>query len=156
MAKQMYVDENGNPIEVSGTVNTAELLPISGNDPTDTKTYIDTGLSGKQNTISDSGWINLPLASGVSNYGDNVSQYRKIGNVVYYYILVEKSGLGWGSQVATLPTGYRPNQEATSSGRHGNGICNFSVATNGQILFLASTNTSTTDYRFFACGSFCI
>ena len=48
MAKQIYIDENGNPIEVSGTVNTAELLPISGNDPTDTKSYIDTGLSGKQ------------------------------------------------------------------------------------------------------------
>ena len=135
--------------------NAAEL-PISANDSTDTKSYIDTGLSGKQNTISDSGWINLPLASGVSNYGDLISCYRKIGNVVYYYILVEKSGLGWGSQVASLPTGYRPNQEATSSGRYGNGICNFSIATNGIINFLASTNTSTTDYRFFACGSFCI
>lgn len=42
MAKQIYIDENGNPIEVSGTINTAELLPISGNDPTDTKSYIDT------------------------------------------------------------------------------------------------------------------
>ena len=41
MAKQIYIDENGNPIEVSGTINTAELLPISGNDPTDTKSYID-------------------------------------------------------------------------------------------------------------------
>ena len=41
MAKQLYIDENGNPIEVSGTINTAELLPISGNDPTDTKSYID-------------------------------------------------------------------------------------------------------------------
>lgn len=47
MAKQIYVNENGNPIEVSGTINTAELLPISGNDDTSTKEYIDTGLSGK-------------------------------------------------------------------------------------------------------------
>lgn len=46
MAKQIYVDENGNPIEVSGTINTAELLPISGNDTTDTKTYIDNVASG--------------------------------------------------------------------------------------------------------------
>ncbi len=51
MAKQYYIDENGTPIQVSGTVNTAELLPISGNDTTDTKTYIDTGLSGKQDSI---------------------------------------------------------------------------------------------------------
>ena len=47
MAKQIYIDENGNPIEVSGTINNASMLPISANDSTDTKTYIDTGLSGK-------------------------------------------------------------------------------------------------------------
>lgn len=47
MAKQLYIDENGNPIEVSGTINNASMLPISANDSTDTKTYIDTGLSGK-------------------------------------------------------------------------------------------------------------
>ena len=47
MAKQIYVDENGNPIEVSGTINNASMLPISANDSTDTKSYIDTGLSGK-------------------------------------------------------------------------------------------------------------
>lgn len=41
MAKQIYVDENGNPIEVSGTINNASMLPISANDSTDTKTYID-------------------------------------------------------------------------------------------------------------------
>ena len=46
MAKQIYIDENGNPIEVSGTINNASMLPISANDSTDTKTYIDTGLSG--------------------------------------------------------------------------------------------------------------
>lgn len=44
MAKQIYIDENGNPIEVSGTINNASMLPISANDSTDTKTYIDTGL----------------------------------------------------------------------------------------------------------------
>ena len=156
MAKQIYVDENGNPIEVSGTINTAELLPISGNDPTDTKSYIDTGLSGKQNTISDSGWQPLDLATGVSNYGDLTSRYRKIGNVVYYYILASKSGMAWGSEIAALPTGFRPSDEATQSGRYGNGICNFSVNTNGKILFLATTNTSTTDFRIFASGCFCI
>ena len=134
----------------------AEQLPIESGSATNTKDYIDTGLSGKQNTISDSGWLALSLASGVSNYGDYVSSYRKIGNIVYYNIWVEKSGLVWGSQVATMPTGYRPIGETTSSGRHGNGICNFSVATNGQILFLASTNTSSTDNRMFASGCFAI
>lgn len=134
----------------------ASVLPISASDSTNTKDYIDSGLSGKQNTISDSGWLPLPLASGVSNYGDLVSNYRKIGNVVYYNIWVEKSGLSWGSQVATMPSGYRPLGETTSSGRYGNGICNFSVATNGSINFLATTNTSSSDYRMFASGCFAI
>lgn len=134
----------------------ATELPIESGSATNTKDYIDSGLSGKQNTISDSGWLPLPLASGVSNYGDLVSNYRKIGNVVYYNIWVEKSGLVWGSQVATIPSGYRPIGESTSSGRYGNGICNFSVATNGSINFLATTNTSSSDYRMFASGCFAI
>ena len=49
MAKQIYIDSNGNEIPVSGTINTAAMLPISGSDQTDTKDYIDTGLSGKAN-----------------------------------------------------------------------------------------------------------
>ena len=134
----------------------AELLPIESGSATNTKDYIDSGLSGKQNTISDSGWLPLPLASGVSNYGDLVSNYRKIGNIVYYNIWVEKSGLSWGSQVATMPSGYRPIGESTSSGRYGNGICNFSIATNGIINFLATTNTSSSDSRMFASGCFAI
>ena len=134
----------------------AASLPITSGSATNTKSYIDSGLSGKQNTISDSGWLPLPLASGVSNYGDLVSNYRKIGNIVYYNLWVEKSGLSWGSQVATMPSGYRPIGESTSSGRYGNGICNFSIATNGIINFLATTNTSSSDYRMFASGCFAI
>lgn len=154
--------ENLSAAEKVGLINitdeslNATELPISASDSTNTKTYIDSGLSGKQNTISDSGWLPLPLASGVSNYGDLVSNYRKIGNVVYYNIWVEKSGLVWGSQVATMPSGYRPMGESTSSGRYGNGICNFSIATNGFINFLATTNTSSSDSRMFASGCFAI
>lgn len=34
MAKQAYIDENGNEILISGTVNTADMMPMSGNDST--------------------------------------------------------------------------------------------------------------------------
>lgn len=34
MSKQVYIDENGNEIQVSGTVNTADMMPMSGNDST--------------------------------------------------------------------------------------------------------------------------
>lgn len=47
MAKQIYIDENGNEQLVSGTINTADMLPIESGSATNTKDYIDTGLSGK-------------------------------------------------------------------------------------------------------------
>ena len=86
MAKQIYIDENGNPIEVSGTINTAELLPISGNDPTDTKTYIDGFVNGIRcksvtipftfNNSPESNPENLVSASGIAE--------NKIINVLPY------------------------------------------------------------------------
>ena len=50
MAKQIYIDENGNENLVSGTINTADMLPIASGSATNTKDYIDTGLSGKADT----------------------------------------------------------------------------------------------------------
>ena len=41
MAKQIYIDENGNEQLVSGTINNAELLPIQSGSATNTKDYID-------------------------------------------------------------------------------------------------------------------
>ena len=52
MAKQIYIDENGNEQLVSGTINTADMLPITSGSATNTKDYIDTGLSGKANTTT--------------------------------------------------------------------------------------------------------
>lgn len=46
MAKQIYIDENGNEQLVSGTINTADMLPIESGSATNTKDYIDSGLSG--------------------------------------------------------------------------------------------------------------
>lgn len=41
MAKQIYIDENGNEQLVSGTINTADMLPIESGSATNTKDYID-------------------------------------------------------------------------------------------------------------------
>ena len=41
MAKQIYIDENGNENLVSGTINTADTLPIASGSSTNTKDYID-------------------------------------------------------------------------------------------------------------------
>ena len=43
MAKEIYIDGNGNEQLVSGTINNAEMLPIQSGSATDTKSYIDSG-----------------------------------------------------------------------------------------------------------------
>ena len=40
MSKQIYIDSNGNEVQVSGTVNTADMMPMSGNDSTKVATAI--------------------------------------------------------------------------------------------------------------------
>lgn len=42
MSKQIYIDSNGNEIQVSGTVNTADMMPMSGNDSTKVSEAIGT------------------------------------------------------------------------------------------------------------------
>ena len=49
MAKQIYIDENGNEQLVSGTINNAELLPIESGSATNTKDYIDSVVESGSN-----------------------------------------------------------------------------------------------------------
>lgn len=92
MAKQIYIDENGNPIEVSGTINNASMLPISGNDSTDTKTYIDTGLSGLIKTATVSG---TTTSSGA----------LEIPNTIPYRNVLSTQWNGTGIQKYAFPRG---------------------------------------------------
>lgn len=72
-----------------------------------TKTQIDNKIP------NDTGWITLPLASGVtaSESGRGLPQYRKIGNHVYVRGTIDVTTLEDSSVlVATLPSGYRPSR----------------------------------------------
>ena len=40
MSKQVYIDSNGNEVQVSGTINSADMLPMSASDSTKVKTAI--------------------------------------------------------------------------------------------------------------------
>ena len=68
MAKQIYIDENGNEQLVSGTINNAELLPIESGSATNTKDYIDNltigDLSDVDTTGASTGDILVKGASG--------------------------------------------------------------------------------------------
>ena len=73
MAKQIYIDENGNEHLVSGTINTASMLPIDSTDNTSTKEYIDDGLSDKADkndfiTTETFGFSNLSVANNTDYY----------------------------------------------------------------------------------------
>lgn len=102
----------------------------------------------------DTGWIDLPLASGVSEHNQTnfPCRYRKIGNRV----VVEGCVNGFSTiekTVATLPSGFRPSkpfylQGATNGGK----TDTFNVQSNGVIArvttTLPETSLSTANYHF--------
>lgn len=73
--------------------------------------------------LDDTGWINIPLASGVTG-GSTTPQYRKIGKIVFikgFYVFTKAAA---SKALATLPEGFRPISQfyitsATSGARVG-------------------------------------
>lgn len=79
MAKQIYIDGNGNENLVSGTINNAEMLPIQSGSATDTKSYIDnndfryavidlSSLSTTANTAQNLGALATLTSNKVTSY----------------------------------------------------------------------------------------
>lgn len=104
---------------------------LSGNltDQTDLKNALDL----KQNLIEDTGWLPLPLGSGVTGYSWASPVYRKIGNIISVQGVVKASSLSSGSTtICTLP--YGSKTEYGIGLRTGNGIQPFSLRPNG-VLF---------------------
>lgn len=100
----------------------------------------------------DTGWLELPLASGIGQHDASnfPCRYRKIGNIVYVqgcvngFADVEKV-------VATLPEGFRPSksfyfQNATNGGK----TDTFNARTNGNIERVSTTlpTLATSNYHF--------
>lgn len=82
MAKQIYVDENGNEHLVSGTINTASMLPISAQDNTGTKDYIDNSLKNQLTKIPVSATTNSQGSVDSNNImtgGMALSDYLIVG-----------------------------------------------------------------------------
>ena len=92
MAKQIYIDENGNELLVSGTINNAEMLPIESGSATNTKDYIDSGLSGKADTSTIGDIKVSTLSAGNKTIGD-----------IQTWAKSESKGLFWGTAYMTTP-----------------------------------------------------
>lgn len=69
MSKQVYIDENGNEILLSGTVNTADMMPMSGNDNTKVSEAIEeveTSLDDKPTNTNANPYLKIVFSSNVT------------------------------------------------------------------------------------------
>ena len=90
MAKQIYIDENGNENLVSGTINTGKLLPMSTTDPTKVADRIEaceTAISGKADT-STFAPKNVSTASAITVTANNIDTQDFTVNDSTYKIVV--------------------------------------------------------------------
>ena len=153
MAKQYYIDENGNPIQVSGTVNTAELLPISGNDPTDTKTYIDNKVTDLLKAVSNDELEQItPTLTGVTNYAEG-SYYFTRGKMVFLHFSLQGLTANSAQTVYQMPTGYRPISPIYAVGRSGasyTGIASVTVQNNGNVSISSVDTYASIDVVYIA------
>ena len=77
MSKQIYIDSNGNEIQVSGTVNTADMMPMSASDSrkvseaigdlSDLTTTVKSSLVGAVNEVDTIPRIKQDTISGTTN-----------------------------------------------------------------------------------------
>lgn len=85
--------------------------------------------------LTDSGWLDLPLATGITAYSDGQKpRYRKIGNEVFLSG-VYKGAEGENVTIATLPSGYRPTKKViVACASVGQMFSKVSIETNGEII----------------------
>ena len=119
MSKQVYIDSNGNEVLVSGTVNTADMMPMSGNDSTKVSTAIG-DLSQLSTTDKSSivGAVNEVVSTKVENSVETKTlvsnaTYYKMGKVVQvsliaYSVPANTGGYSSRHVIGYLPVGYRP------------------------------------------------
>ena len=108
MSKQIYIDKNGNEIQVSGTVNTADMMPMSGNDSTkvseaigdlsDLTTSVKSSLVGAVNEARE--WTMLGNYSG--NDSADISSIFSTANEIKIVARTYTSGQVGSSQVYSV------------------------------------------------------
>lgn len=98
----------------------------------------------------DSGWLDLPLSSGISSVSGYTCQYRKIGKLIKLRgIITNMTSL---NTVATLPAGYRPSVSSKYliSVNTNNGIyAQINVDKNGSMILGYTSQTLTSSMGFY-------
>lgn len=93
-----------------------------------------------ETALTDSGWLDLPLADGITAYSDaQKPRYRKIGNEVFLSG-VYKGATAENQVIATLPSGYRPTKKViVACASVGIIFSKVSIETNGEIVLNRTT-----------------
>ncbi len=152
MAKQIYIDENGNEQLVSGTINTADLLPIESGSATNTKDYIDSVLSGKQDSLTyESNDYPITTYGGVIR----CKKWGRVVNVQGYSIgSVQALPIASAVTLATIASKYRPDPQQHIMGSGNAGSYKYDTAqayrvnTDGTIMTYVYSGTSVTNGYF--------
>lgn len=106
---------------------------------------------------TDSGWLDLPLADGITAYSEaQKPRYRRVGKEVFL-AGVFKGVTAADTLVATLPAGFRPSKKVLIPvASVGQMLSRISIDTNGAITYNRSTTEPVIaeNYHSLAC-SFC-
>ncbi len=133
----------------------AELLPISSSDPTNTKDYIDTGLSGKADTSTTYTKTEVDnkfaLTSGTMTATSNVTvaryTIRKFGNIVFIsgaiYVSVNHNS---GAKLASLSIAPTKMTDLVAVAKPNQTACAWNVDTDGYLYTNDSMVTGQTYY----------
>lgn len=112
----------------------------------------------KEISTNDTGWLNLPLSSGVVVDSGLTPQYRKIGNRVFIRGSV-KNILNGNSVIGTLPVGFRPvlQNHHYATFTNTNACASFNISTDGRIIYQGnSTNTFNAEWFVVITNNFII
>lgn len=112
----------------------------------------------KEISTNDTGWINLPLSSGIVVDSGLTPQYRKIGNRVFIRGSV-KNILNGNSVIGTLPVGFRPvlQNHHYATFTNTNACASFNISTDGRIIYQGnSTNTFNAEWFVVITNNFII
>ena len=106
-----------------------------------TAAYYESAWGDWQEVVfTDSGWLNLPLADGVTAYSDEQKpRYRQIGKEIFLTGIC-KGLTARDSYIGTLPAGYRPDKRViVPVASVGQMISKITINTNGTITYNRST-----------------
>lgn len=96
---------------------------------------------------ADTGWIDMVLGNGWTNYGSTweTGQYRKTNGIVYLKGLIKPGTTTVGTVITTLPAGFRPVDDAHIDVGHSTGtaaVCRLNIMRNGDVKINAADASS--------------